>query len=177
MNIVKFPSLIGIAALLATTAGAATTPWTRVGGVPGLDLGGIAFDPHNPATMFLGQAQAGGLIFKSTNGGAAFTAIQGGGQTEAFRKIVVSPKSSSVVFAASEDDFTETDPKGAVYESINGGTSWKRLAVQPNAGTSRAMVIDATGQILIVGDRQTGFFRSTNAGKSWTNTIEDRPRM
>jgi photosystem II stability/assembly factor-like uncharacterized protein len=171
MNIVKFSSLIGFSTLLATTAIAATAPWTPVGGIPGLDLGGIAFDPKDPAKMFLGQAQAGGVIFKSANGGGAFTAIQVGGLAEAFRNIVVSPKNSNIVFAASEDDFS-ANPTGGVYQSTNGGTDWKRLANQPNAGTSRALVVDATGQILVVGDRKTGFFRSINAGKTWTNTID-----
>jgi len=65
---------------------------------------------------------------------------------------------------------------GSVYRSGDDGVTWARLATQPTAvnvysGYGRGMVIDPTGQIIVLSDRLGGIFRSTNAGASWTNVV------
>ena len=155
---------------------AAPVNWTKLGGIAGIDLGSVSFDPKNPAVMFVGQSQAGGMIFKSADGGATFTGTKVGGVFEDFREIAVSPQNSNTVIAFSSAEFGSG--AGAVYKSVNAGASWAALPKQPGATAGRGLVIDNTGKIIVLGDRLGGFYRSTNLGASWTNTINgDKARV
>jgi len=164
---------LGLASPITT---AATVNWTKLGGIAGIDLGSVSFDPNNPAVMFVGQSQAGGMIFKSADGGATFTGTQVGGIFEDFREIAVSPQNSNTVLAFSSAELGNGE--GAVYKSVNAGATWAALPKQPGGNAGRGLVIDNTGKIVVLGDRVNGFYRSTNLGASWTNTIgTDKARV
>lgn len=154
---------------------AAITPWTKLGGIPGGTIFRVAVDPTNPATMFAGAA-GGGIIFKSVSGGTSYSAETVGGIYEAFRAIAVDPKNSNIVFAFSSDD-NFNGQHGGVYQTQNGGTTWAKLAQQPvgsnNApvGLGRGLLIDPTGNIIVISDKRQGIYRSANLGASWTSTL------
>ena len=108
-------------ALSATASG--TTPWVKLGGLPGSDLGRIAFDPNSPNTMLVGAGSGSGALFRSTNGGTAFIRLQVGSIYESFRAIAFDPKKNSgIAFAYSSDD-VNSGSNGGIYKSTNGGAT------------------------------------------------------
>ena len=46
------------------------------GGPPGGEVNALAIDPSNPATLYAGTERGG--VFKSTNGGSSWTAVNSG---------------------------------------------------------------------------------------------------
>ena len=121
------------------------------------DLGRIAFDPNGPNTMLVGAGSGSGALFRSMNGGTAFTRLQVGGIYESFRAIAFDPKKASgIAFAYSSDDVFGGE-NGGIYKSTNGGASWARLKNQPLAGTNhvgrgRGIVVDPTGTQVVAAD-------------------------
>jgi photosystem II stability/assembly factor-like uncharacterized protein len=157
----------------AIAADASTAPFTKLGGVPGGNIGQIAFDPNNPTTMFVGS-DGGGIIYRSTDGGANFTPISVGGIFERFRAITVDPKNSQIVIAFSSDDFN-SGLDGAVYESRTGGRTWTKIPHQPvgagHAGNGRGIFINAAGTTVVLTDGRQGIFYSADLGASWSNPL------
>jgi len=94
-------------------------------------------DPHDPNTIWVGT-QLSGHIYKSTDGGGHWTAMEEGIQPRAglsFRGFTVDPRSSDIVYAAAEvesflyveagrDDVHPDGKGGRVYRTSDGGESW-----------------------------------------------------
>lgn len=110
------PSLAGVA-----TAGVNT--WTT-NGPEGGDIGALAIDPRNPATLYAGTS--GGGVFKSTNGGGSWTAINTGLISDDVRALAIDPSTPATLYAAGS----------GVFKSTNGGGSWTAI----NAGMASAFV-------------------------------------
>lgn len=112
-------SLLGI---WKTTTGG--TAWSQLT-ASGASCGGqcwydlfIATSPTNPDTVYLG----GVLLYRSADGGASFTSIQGGIHVDQ-HAIAFDPERPTTVYVGND---------GGVYRSSNGGNSWVSL----NAGLS-----------------------------------------
>lgn len=141
---------------------AGVNTWTTQGpaGEPVLRL---EIDPLTPATLYAATAVG---MFKSTNGGGAWTAINSGLTSLSIRCIAVDPQTPTTLYAGAG---------GAVVKSVNGGASWSPastglpvithvfdIAVDPQTPTT---LYAAVGQ----GNSTTGpaVFKSTNGGGSW----------
>lgn len=164
----------GFAAFFVAGAAYAGSGATRISGAPGGDVGCFVFDAFHPGVMLAGSS--GGLIYRSTNGGASWTKVNVGLPTEEFRAIAQSPASQNTFFAYGtglSTSQTGAFGSGLVYVSQDDGVTWARLANQPPAsrdrrGFGRGIAIDKTGQIIVATDLQGGIFRSADAGQSWT---------
>jgi photosystem II stability/assembly factor-like uncharacterized protein len=76
----------------------------------------LAVDPSSPQTLYAGS---GAVLFRSTNGGAAWTRIDSGALWLAtIRSIVVDPTSGETVYLGT-DNFA--------FKSTNGGSDWRML--------------------------------------------------
>ena len=143
------------------------------------DVASIAIDPQNPGTIYAGTQACfqpsgspgfvpGGEnlcfrpgVFKSTNGGASWTAASAGlpWDSETFgiiTALAVDPQNSNTVYAAAR--------KG-VFKTTNGGTSWNRLA-DLLAGTT--LFIDPQSPNTIYLASWNGIYKTTNGGANWT---------
>lgn len=86
-------------------------------GLPtGAVVSNIAIDPQNPSTLYV--ATQGDGVFKSSNGGAVWEASNTGISSLTTNYLLVSPVSSSHVYAATDD---------GVFRSRDGGASWSKL--------------------------------------------------
>jgi hypothetical protein len=157
---------------------------------PALGIGepaGIAIDPNNTDTIYVGtsgrvgsaepdtvqQPTAG--LFKSTDGGASWIALGSGfpaGSTgdagkfvnQTINVIIVDPATSSVLYLASTS---------GVFTSSDAGQNW--TAAAGISGDTRSLVLDpstpASARILHAGVSGTGVFRSTDSGRTFTQTL------
>ena len=104
--------------------------WTLLGdGLPVAEngtsplLASIALDPNNPSVVYAGTG-GGGLgqgqgVYKSTDGGASFSASNRGMLDYQITALAVDPHQSQVVYAGCWD--------GHLFKSTDGGASWNGI--------------------------------------------------
>jgi len=123
----------------------------------------FAVDPVDAQTVYVGGQ---GGIFKSVNGGSAWSAAGSGIVAGAIvDTIMVAPSNRSVLFARVFKYFP--DDLSAVYRSGDGGASWTLLS---SASSSYwvAVAVDPQDAARLYGCTSAGMLRSTNGGASWT---------
>ncbi|MEO8586095.1 MAG: hypothetical protein ABI584_08030 [Acidobacteriota bacterium] len=149
----------------------------------------IAISPADPNIVLLGAAQGG--IWKSTDRAATFHAVGDALPSLAIGVLRFAPSNPSVVYAGSgEPNGGDTIYGAGVYKSTDAGETWQAL---PTSGSGwnfdylsvTGLQVDprnannlfvTTADIAPVtdayapppGTRQTGIYRSTNGGQSWT---------
>lgn len=101
------------------------TSWTAAATLPnnGSSLSKIAFDPTNPAVVYVTSVAADATknhIWKSTDSGATWTTIDGTGLPTGapVNTVKVDPNSSSTVYVGTHF---------GVYRSVDGGATWARF--------------------------------------------------
>jgi photosystem II stability/assembly factor-like uncharacterized protein len=139
------------------------------------ELGGFAYDPQNPDTLYVGDGWEYTdelYVYKSTDGGQNWTEskILDLGIAEQYlgvSDIWVSPGNANTVLVAVEGF------GGGVYKSTNGGWSWQRT----RSFWSNTLAADPNNpNILYLGTERCGYvYRSTNTGSSWTNISPSTP--
>ncbi|MEQ1518586.1 MAG: dockerin type I domain-containing protein, partial [Usitatibacteraceae bacterium] len=134
-------------------------------GITGATNDGVVYqDKLSPSTLYVTTNNRG--VFKSTNGGTSFNAINNGlpnmiGQGS---RLAIDPTNSQNLYLGLPDE-------AGVYKSTNGGASW--VASSSGLTTPRALSINN-----IVGDPNNpaiywlatlaGAYKTTNSGATWT---------
>ncbi len=147
--------------------------WTQVG--PS-NIGGriraIAVHPSDPNTVYLG-AVAGG-VWKSTNGGSSWTALNDFMENLAVCALVIDPNNPNIVYAGTGEGFFNLDAiRGAgIFKSTDAGASWNRLSSTNNSNFYYVndLDINSTDGRLYAATRK-GLFVSTDGGNSFTGLL------
>ena len=141
-------------------AGASWAPRTDT--MPSLAIGAIAFDPAKPKQVYAGSGEGnfyrslGAGVYRSTDGGTTWKVLAAAPFVGVgFYDLVVDPKDSSILYAATTNGF---------YKSVNGGATWSQkravwcwdVSVHPGGGT-----------VELLAAFQDGLFVSTNGGNSF----------
>ncbi|MFC1575334.1 WD40/YVTN/BNR-like repeat-containing protein [Gemmatimonadota bacterium] len=162
-------------------------------------IGAVTVDTLNPDIVWVGtgenasqrSAGYGDGIYKSTDGGETFRHM-GLANSEHIGDILVDPRNSDVVYAASQGPLWASGGDRGLYKTTNGGESWERiLHVSDDTGIAD-IVFDAADPdiiyassyqrrrhvgILVAGGPEGKIFKSTNAGASWTEVMNGIPRV
>jgi photosystem II stability/assembly factor-like uncharacterized protein len=167
------------------------TTWTDLSGdLNLLTFGAIAIDPNNPNTVYAGTGETrwffnnvtfeGDGLYKSTNGGTNWTRITAGlGTQTQFADIEVSPHNSNIILAAlGSGNWNNAFPVNeGIWRSTDAGLNWQRVhdvddafevAFHPNDAN---LAYASSGNLVAGG----GFFISTNAGATWTQSNTGLP--
>jgi photosystem II stability/assembly factor-like uncharacterized protein len=172
-----------------TTDGGAT--WQHLGLDQTIAIGRIVVDPKNPDNVFV--AAMGNLfsrnddrgVFRSRDGGRTWTKVLFVSDIAGAVDLAIDPDDPSRVFAATWERIRSPSeriyggPGSGLWLSIDGGTSWQRLAGGlPTADTepSRigvAIAPSSPSTVYAVYYRKAdtsleGVFRSTDGGATWT---------
>src|SRR6185436_18969713 len=78
----------------------------------------IAIDPSTPTTLYAASNTSSGGIFKSTDGGVNWQAVNNGLTTSFLLSVAVDPITPSTVYAGAN---------GGLFKSVNGGSSWTSI--------------------------------------------------
>ena len=176
------------------TTNSGTTFESIFDGQKSYSIGCITIDPNNNNTIWIGSGEnVGGRhvgygdgIYVSHNGGKTFTNM-GLAKSEHLSKIIVHPKNSQIVFAASQGPLWSAGGQRGLYKSIDGGANWKNvLNCDGQPGGEFTGVTDVTmdpndpntlyaathqrhrtvWSLLNTGPR-SGIHKSTDGGESW----------
>jgi hypothetical protein len=109
--------------------------WTSSGPAD-VDVLALAIDPITPTTLYAGTSDPAGSgrggVYKSTNGGASWTAVNTGlGQFPTVYALAIDPSIPTTLYAGTID---------AVFKSTNGGGSWVYISTSVS-GSFRVLAL------------------------------------
>jgi len=128
----------------------------------------LAIDPNNSQTIYAGTSTD---VFKSTNGGGAWSRIIGDGSDEHIyvRSLVIDPSNPQTIYIGTKWN-SAFRAYGGVFKSTNGGDSWSYISTGLATTYVYSLVIDPINpQTVYAADYDgSGVFKSTNGGNSWS---------
>jgi photosystem II stability/assembly factor-like uncharacterized protein len=171
---------------------------------PVFDRGGsfnlccVKVDPKNSSVVWLGTGEnsnprssmIGDGIYKTTDGGTTWTRM-GLPNSEHIGNIQIDPRDSNVVYVASQGPLWSSGGDRGLYKTTDGGKTWASIIqVSPDTGANEMLIDPANPDILYVslwqrrratgqfvaGGPESGIYKSTNAGKTWTRLAAGLPK-
>jgi len=164
---------------------------------PVQSIGAIALDPKNAKNVWVGTGESwtrnsvsiGDGIYKSSDGGETWTHA-GLNNSERIAQIVVSPKNSDTVYAAVPGALWSDSPDRGLYQTTDGGKTWKLILKGANLSTGcTSVAFDPTNPEVMFASlwdfrrkgweyrsggsspdqpSSSGLFRSNDGGATWT---------
>src|SRR3954454_7453538 len=161
--------------------------WKRMGLEASEHIQNIVIDPRNSNVVYVSAIgplwSAGGDrgVYKTTDGGATWKPVLTISPDTGVTEIVIDPKRPDVLYAAALQrrravgQLIGGGPESGIYKTTNGGARWTKLTKGlPSVDVGRVgMAINPKNPnsiyALVTAQRdQGGFFRSDDAGASWT---------
>ena len=162
-------------------------------------LGAVTVDPKDSNIVWLGTGENnnqrsvsyGDGVYKSTDAGKTWKRM-GLENSEHIQNIVVDPHNSSVVYVTAIGPLWTSGGDRGLFKTTDGGQTWKAvLSVSADTGVTD-MVMDPrkpeviyaaayqrrrqVGQ-LIGGGPESGLYKTTNGGQSWTKLTKGLPTV
>ncbi len=142
------------------------------GGIGRLNF--IRFDPTNPAIVYTGSPSGG--LWVSMNGGKGWTTSTDNLATLGVADLAINPVNTNIQYLATGDANAWDTPSIGLLKSIDGGLNWTMTGLTWTPSQvmhiHSLLIHPSNPSILLVG-ASNGVYRSTDAGVSWTLTLED----
>lgn len=131
----------------------------------GVDGESMAYDPHNPDTIFAGNFFTG-EVFRSTDRGLYWSSVGFAGGT-GLCALAVRPDSANILVAGTSG--------GTISKSTNGGATWRVVKDGGSAEIPRIVVSEANPTTLYATGYAgaaigQGIWKSTDGGEQWFRT-------
>jgi photosystem II stability/assembly factor-like uncharacterized protein len=153
-------------------------------------LTGIAVDPTNPNNIYV--TPAGGGVWKTTNGGTAWTPLTDAQVTLSMGAIALAPSNPNQIYAGTGEANNAADSNygRGILTSSNGGATWSlstgpggvfsnnrltiaQISVHPAiANTAYAAVASGAFALNGTSNGGTGIYQTTDGGSTWTNMTQ-----
>ena len=137
-------------------------------------INAIAFDPHNPAVIWVGSPSGG--LWKSFNGGSTWSTNTDDLPNLGISDIAIDPNTSNIMYIATGDrDFPNTYSYG-ILKSIDGGLNWLptglSFTVDQTRLVNRVLINPANTSVLLAATDR-GIYRTVDAGANWAGMYEN----
>jgi photosystem II stability/assembly factor-like uncharacterized protein len=156
-----------------------------LGGLLGPSAGLKAMDPSDPNTLYLAETDdedGGYSLLRSKDGGSTWTFLGFPNNVQAgVWALVIDPANTSTLYAGFDDvpvysdDGTVQPGTGGVFQSTDGGASWKPIGL--SGGAVNLVVLDRNQPGVLYAATEGhysapvgfhGLFKSTDAGATWS---------
>jgi photosystem II stability/assembly factor-like uncharacterized protein len=124
----------------------------------------IVIDPTNARTLYAGTGGFGTGVFKSTNGGTNWYAIDNGlttGGSLDVRAMVIDPLNPNTLYVTGVTGISTA-------KTIDGGARWTPFSVPSGLRSGFATAIDPTQTATVYIAGPSGISKSTDAGVNWS---------
>ncbi len=162
------------------SAAMANLTWRSIGPA---NMGGRIADvegvPGNANVVYVASGSGG--IFKTVNGGIAWTPIFDRQNTISVGDIALEPGNPEVIWAGTGEANTRNSVSfgDGVYKSTDGGKTWKHLGLKDTNSISKVIVHPKNPDIVYVAavghvwgpNEERGVFMTTDGGKTWQKTL------
>ena len=157
----------------------------------------IKVDPKDSNIVWLGTGEnsnprssmIGDGLYKSTDAGMTWTRVALA-DSEHIGNIQIDPRDSNVVYVSAQGPLWSSGGERGLYKTTDGGKTWREiLTVSPDTGANEVVIDPASPNTLYVamwqrrravgqfigGGPESGIYKSTNAGQTWTKLTTGLP--
>jgi photosystem II stability/assembly factor-like uncharacterized protein len=162
-------------------------------------IGCITMDPNNPHVLWVGTGENnsqrsvgyGDGIYRSSDGGENWENV-GLKNSEHIAKIIVDPRNSKIIYAASQGPLWSAGGERGLYKSTDWGTTWKQiLKISEHTGVTDIVMDPRDPDIiyaasyqrrrhvftLINGGPESAIYKSTDGGENWNKLKSGLPKV
>ena len=132
----------------------------------------------NPSTFYVGTASGG--ILKTTNNGTTFEPVFDAELVSSIGDLTLAPSDPQVLYVGTgEPNNRQSSSWGnGVYRTLDGGKTWQHLGLAETHHIGRIVVHPRDPDVVYVAalgrlwgpNRERGLYKTTDGGRSWTNT-------
>ena len=154
-------------------------PWRNIGpAIMGGRIDDFAVVESNPRIIFAATASAG--IWKTTNNGITWEPLFDDQPVSSIGDIAVAVSDPSIVWAGSGEPANRQSSSwgNGVYKSTDGGETWHHMGLEDTHHIGRLLIHPTNPDVVYVAvighlwgpNEERGVFKTTDGGRSWTNT-------
>jgi photosystem II stability/assembly factor-like uncharacterized protein len=134
----------------------------------------------NPAVFYVGTAHGG--VWKTTSNGALMTPVLQHDGLLSIGDVTVSQKNPDLIWVGKGEanNRQSTSWGDGVFKSTDGGKTWQMMGLKDSKHIGRILIDPSSDDVVLVaaggplfgpgGDR--GVYRTTDGGRTWTNTLK-----
>ncbi|MBP9150780.1 MAG: T9SS type A sorting domain-containing protein [Flavobacteriales bacterium] len=141
--------------------------WTQsISGLTRLGVSSIVIHPTTPTTIYIGTGDrdggdaAGYGVWRSTDGGATWSAYHNGMPNTTVGEIIMDPNNSSIMYAACHS--------GYIYRTTDGGANWSASNFLGGVIATDLAFHPTNSSIIYAGTLWGEFWKSVNSGVTFT---------
>ena len=179
------------------TTNAGVTWSSASSGLGSESIGDLAVAPSDSNLLWAGTGEKNSLrsaywgdgVYKSTNGGRAWTRM-GLGDSRAIGRIVIHPADTSIVYVAALGHLWGTGGERGIYKTTDGGRTWTRVLfvndttgfvdLEMDPSNPEVLYAAAWHRLRFGGSHMegvgagSGIYKSTDGGATWTKLTDPR---
>ena len=132
-------------------------------GLPDSSVGALAFDPANPATLYVGTDLG---VFKSTDSGGTWAAANAGMTNKYVSALAINPVDPATLYAGTFSGVFKSTDSGSTWAAANEGMTNLNVV---------ALIINPANPATLYAGTWGGVFKSTDSGSTWATANAGLP--